>query len=181
MQVESISVKEWLAETRAADVMARDVVTLNVSDPMAFAAQILLENEISGAPVLNDDGQCVGVLSIRDVLDAERSVADEQQKLVSSSFWKSLLVLPPHVYTEKLEAVRDKLVPTSEQLVLQFMSSDLIDVRMNTPLCAVLEKIIFARVHRILVLGAARQLKGIISNTDILIALQAAGNQAAYD
>ncbi|MDH3732928.1 MAG: CBS domain-containing protein [Gemmatimonadota bacterium] len=69
----------------AADVMSRRLHTLRPEMSLASAMKILLRKDISGAPVVNEHGELVGILSERDCLrvaahgeytaeDLERSV-----------------------------------------------------------------------------------------------------------
>jgi CBS domain-containing protein len=59
--------KPLLALT-AADLMSRDVVRLPEHVPLRDAALLLLRNQISGAPVVDAAGRCVGVFSAIDFL-----------------------------------------------------------------------------------------------------------------
>lgn len=52
------------------DYMARDLITLRPEMEINRAMHILLENKISGAPVVDDNGWLVGVLSKKDCLKA---------------------------------------------------------------------------------------------------------------
>ena len=52
------------------DYMARDLITLSPQTEINRAMSVLLDNRISGAPVLADDGTLVGVLSKKDCLKA---------------------------------------------------------------------------------------------------------------
>ena len=54
------------APLTAADLMTRDVVTVPQQLPAADAAQVLLARSISGVPVVDDRGRCVGVFSATD-------------------------------------------------------------------------------------------------------------------
>ena len=54
--------------TTIADYMATDLVTFTPADDIIHAMRILLETHYSGAPVLDADGQLVGVLSKKDCL-----------------------------------------------------------------------------------------------------------------
>jgi len=58
--------KKPLLALTAADLMIRDVVVIPVETSMRTAAHVLAKNQISGAPVVNAEGHCVGVLSIAD-------------------------------------------------------------------------------------------------------------------
>jgi len=63
----NVTNKPLLALT-AADLMIRDVVVIPVGTSMRAAAHLLAKAQISGAPVVNPAGQCVGVLSVADFL-----------------------------------------------------------------------------------------------------------------
>jgi CBS domain-containing protein len=52
----------------AADLMSRNVVLLPEHMALRDAARLLLRNQIGGAPVVDKDGRCVGVLTAIDFL-----------------------------------------------------------------------------------------------------------------
>ncbi|WP_298864067.1 CBS domain-containing protein [uncultured Sulfitobacter sp.] len=52
------------------DYMTRDLITLSPETEINHAMNLLLNNRISGAPVLDASGQLVGVLSKKDCLKA---------------------------------------------------------------------------------------------------------------
>jgi CBS domain-containing protein len=54
----------------AREIMTRSLVTLAPEMPAIEAAEILLQNEISGAPVVDAEGRLVGLLSEMDCLRA---------------------------------------------------------------------------------------------------------------
>jgi CBS domain-containing protein len=60
----------------AEDLMARDLVRLPEGMPLRDAARLLLHNHIGGAPVVDSDGRCVGVLSAIDILRLAEKRAD---------------------------------------------------------------------------------------------------------
>jgi predicted transcriptional regulator len=59
------STKPLLALT-AADLMTRNVITIPQDMSLRAAAQVLFRNQISGAPVVDADGGCIGVLCATD-------------------------------------------------------------------------------------------------------------------
>ena len=171
-----MDVRDWVEKTTAGDLMVREVVTLDPSDVLAQAASVLLRERISGAPVVDEAGTCVGVLSASDIIGAEEKVAEERQEVAESSFFNFNLALPMSVYADKLEQVRDKLAPAAEQVVERFMTSEVVTVDENTALRSVLHQMVDSHVHRVVVLDATRRLFGIISTTDVLAALLRAGS-----
>ena len=66
-----MTVQEWLSDMPAVAIMTTDVVKLSPSDSLASAADVLLREQITGAPVVEANGRCVGVLSVNDVVGAE--------------------------------------------------------------------------------------------------------------
>ncbi len=59
-----------LAELQVKDIMTRDPVTVTPDDTVEHAAQLMLENTISGLPVVDDQGKVVGILTQSDVFRA---------------------------------------------------------------------------------------------------------------
>ena len=58
--------KKHLSALKAVDLMSRDVVTIRQETSMWDAAGLLMKNQVSGAPVVDAAGKCVGVLSAAD-------------------------------------------------------------------------------------------------------------------
>ena len=54
----------------AGDIMVTKLVTLSSHMQLRDAAKLLLKNRISGAPVVNEDGELVGMFSEKDVMSA---------------------------------------------------------------------------------------------------------------
>jgi acetoin utilization protein AcuB len=59
-----------LAELQVKDIMTRDPVTVTTDDTVERAAQLMLENTISGLPVVDEQGKVVGILTQSDVFRA---------------------------------------------------------------------------------------------------------------
>ncbi len=59
-----------LAELHVKDIMTRDPVIVSPDSTVEHAAQLMLENTISGLPVVDDQGQVVGILTQSDVFRA---------------------------------------------------------------------------------------------------------------
>lgn len=57
-----------LSEMKVKDVMTKTPITMKMTDSLEKAAMIMLENKISGIPVLDDSGHLSGILSETDVL-----------------------------------------------------------------------------------------------------------------
>jgi len=53
---------------QAADLISRDVVTIPEKMSLRAAAHLLFQNQISGAPVVDANGRCIGVLCASDFI-----------------------------------------------------------------------------------------------------------------
>ncbi len=49
------------------NVMVREVITVNAKDKVKSAWMTLMEKKISGAPVVDDEGALVGIISMKDI------------------------------------------------------------------------------------------------------------------
>ncbi len=58
-----------MKSVRVADYMATQLVTFKPNDTVFEAMHVFLTRKISGAPVVDDDGRLVGILSETDLLD----------------------------------------------------------------------------------------------------------------
>jgi CBS domain-containing protein len=57
-----------LLDLTAGELMTSDPVRLTERMPLREAARLLLQNQVSGAPVVNARGECIGVLSSSDFI-----------------------------------------------------------------------------------------------------------------
>ncbi len=59
-----------LAELLVKDIMTRDPITVSPEDTVEHAAQLMLENTISGLPAVDNKGDLVGIITQSDVFRA---------------------------------------------------------------------------------------------------------------
>jgi CBS domain-containing protein len=63
-----VTTAELLLARTAEDVMAREVVTIPRRASLRDAARLLRRADVSGGPVVDDEGRCVGMLTAADFL-----------------------------------------------------------------------------------------------------------------
>jgi len=68
-----------LAELHVKDIMTRNPVTVSSEDTVEHAAQLMLENTISGLPVVDGKDNLVGILTQSDVFRAFMHITGIQQ------------------------------------------------------------------------------------------------------
>jgi CBS domain-containing protein len=157
--------KSYPGDYTAADLMTRRVVTVTMSDSLRDVMALLVEHRVSGAPVVNADGECVGVVSATDILGYEQDHSDEVEESneeVAQIFddesqrWESIRL-------SAFALERIAAVPVSE-----VMSRSPITVEPATPAAEVARRMVEHHVHRVLVVDAKRRIKGIVSAFDFV-------------
>src|SRR3954466_11342417 len=93
-----------MLKTKIADVMTRDVFTLDASTPAETAAAELSVRGFTGAPVRDARGRLVGVLSRSDLMDPERTQGSLETKEVAELMTPALFTLHPHA--PAIQAIR---------------------------------------------------------------------------
>jgi len=59
---------------KAKDIMTTDVITVSPETEVAQAANLLLEKRINGVPVVDSDGELVGILCQSDLIAQQKSI-----------------------------------------------------------------------------------------------------------
>jgi CBS domain-containing protein len=146
----------------ARDVMNPVVVTAQENWTIQELAAFLTEHSISGAPVVNDAGRFVGVVSQTDITEnaAEAGNVVENRR-------------NPEREMEKLEEeigredLRQMHVENGSLLVRDIMTPTVYTVPGSTPVSRIARTMISGRVHRLLVTENKRVI-GIITALDML-------------
>lgn len=145
----------------ASDIMARDTVTVSPSASLREALDLMIENRVSGLPVVDHQDRCVGVLSASDIMTVEQDHIAQEDESLGAYFDSD---------TQSWESIR--IAPDDERLadlsVLDAMSNDLICVTPDTPIGKVAGTMVDSAVHRVLVMNADRELLGVVSSFDFV-------------
>ena len=150
----TVTTKPLLALT-AADVMTTSVVTIPQDMRLADAARLLAHEQISGAPVTDSDGHCVGMLSATDFVHWAEDRANGISPRPSPGTDPRLLD------TET----------TPSDTVGAYMTADPVTVSPWRGLRDLARLMLDAHIHRLVVVDEQRWPSGIVSSTDILAAL----------
>jgi len=75
-----------LSQIKVGDIMTRGAITVPPNYTLEEAATLLLENQISGAPVVDDAGQIKGIISQREIFQALVSLSGLRKRGVLFAF-----------------------------------------------------------------------------------------------
>lgn len=171
------TLSEWIRNTTAGDIMTHEVACVHASDRLADAVDLFLRQQISGAPVLDEHGICVGVLSATDILNYE----DKRQQTPTAT--RTETRQPFDIWAcgtewwRQFGRISSQVQPQLGDPVSRYMTRDVVSVTEDTPLSVVLRMMLDAHVHRVLVLDHSRKLKGIVSTMDVLSAMHRAARR----
>jgi CBS domain-containing protein len=147
----------------AADLMVRNPVSIAAGASVKEAAAFLTDKGFSAAPVIDEAGQPVGVLSQSDIVVHDR----ETGPLVSGNpeYYERTDLSPPIVIWR--DVVDGDLVQ-----VRDIMTPVVFSVSPDTPAHKVIEDMLAHKVHRLFVVGGDGVLIGTISAVDVLRCLR---------
>src|SRR5262249_55086265 len=140
--------------------MSRDVTMLPRAMSLRAAAHLLLEMQISGAPVVDESGECVGVLSATDFM---HSVGHGERSGSRPSYSN------PGCFHSAWQVGDEEALPTDD--VGNYMTGDPVTVPPSTSIVELARKMTDAHIHRIIVVDAQHRPIGVVSSTDILAAV----------
>jgi CBS domain-containing protein len=140
---------------RVEEVMTRNVVTVSENNTLLEAAEILRKNKISGAPVLSDEGELVGIISEADVLKV----------LEAGKFSFSRLF---HLFEK--ENVKEELERAAKTKVKDVMSKNPQTIDVNASIYEVASIMHSKGFNRLPVVEGGK-LVGIVARADVLAAL----------
>ena len=152
---------------KAVDVMVRDVITIGPEDTVADAAKLIAQNDVSALPVVDDDGELVGVISEGDLMNREEIGTE-----VHHPWWIEAVTPAATLATEFAKAHGKK--------VEEVMSEDVITATEDTPLAEIASLLERNRIKRIPIVKDGK-LVGIVSRSNLVQALASSngGSSAA--
>jgi CBS-domain-containing membrane protein len=151
-----------LSELRAADVMNRDVVTIESALTMGEAARRMANRGVTSAPVVDEQGRCVGMLSAADYLMREVASGGAGCGRLTDESEFVLRQRPGEALCVEREETRD---------VWSYMSPAVQAIRSETPLVEAAQIMCASHLHRLPVLDGGGRPIGVVSSLDLVSAL----------
>jgi CBS domain-containing protein len=141
---------------RIVEIMTREPITVERDTTIRQLARLFEEFEISGAPVIDDNGVIVGVVSKTD--------------LIRQCMEGTLEEAPGYLFELLSEQADEDVEMVSERIiqVQDFMSTDLVTATPDESIATVARRLAEARVHRAIVIDPQRRPVGIVTSLDIL-------------
>ena len=148
---------------KAQDVMTLGVISVQSNASVMRAVQLMLQNEISGLPVVDDKGSLVGIVTEGDFL--RRGELGTQRKRPR---WLEFLVGPGRLAEEYVHACGRK--------VDEIMTPDPYTVSVDTPVDEIVRLMEKHRIKRLPVVEDGKPV-GMVSRANLLAALASASRE----
>lgn len=142
------------------EIMTRDVITATENDTVLNIVNILRANSIAGVPVVNDQEEVIGVVSVSDIL-----------KLLDDFHWytpffSAMDIL--HLHSDELEDVKRDIEEVSEMKVKDAMSKNPKTIAPDTLIDDAAQIMYSTGFNRLPVLDEKGKLVGIVARADII-------------
>ena len=145
-----------LASLRVADVMARDVQTVGKNQTMSEVAANWVGSGLSSAPVVDELGHCVGVVTATDFVKRESRI----QQLPEEG--------PPLVDDDNAQPYR--CFPITDDFVSHHMTDALQTIHPGESLLHAARVMCAEHIHRLFVVDQQGHPVGVISTMDVVAA-----------
>jgi CBS domain-containing membrane protein len=143
-------------ELTAADMMSRDVVVIPQDMDLRTAAQLLSRGRITGAPVIDHGGRCVGVISATDFIHWAEDLRETGRQA-------------PQCVCADWQVVEAANLP--EAPVAKYMTADPVMATTSSAVADLARMMVDAHIHRVIIVDDERRPVGVVSSTDILAAI----------
>ncbi len=150
----------------ARDLMEARVLTVDPEASLLEVHRLFDEEEISGAPVVADDGSLIGVITATDLI---RAVGDESAVArVDSQYFRDLLPYSSPDWSSGPEDFQDRLAALR---VSDAMTRQVVTIPPSAPASEIARTLRARHIHRVFV-AADSQLLGVVTAFDLLRVLE---------
>ena len=141
----------------AKDIMTKEVISVSPDLVVEKLAEIFWENRISGAPVVDDNGTVIAIVTENDLIDQNKKVHIPTM----------IAILDSVIMLEKADKIEKEIRKMTGTTVKDICSDTLITVEPETPLDEVATIMAEKQVHTLPVLEEGK-LVGVVGKSDII-------------
>ncbi len=140
----------------AKDIMSTHVVTLHEEMLCSEALNVFMLNKFTGAPVINQDGRIVGVVSLTDLLESN----------IHAPFGVDFFT---HGLVEYMEKNIQTAVQSRPGKVKNYVSQNLYTASPETPVNELAALMYRRQIHRLIIVDTqSNELKGLVTTFDLI-------------
>lgn len=142
----------------AKDIMKKQVICVREMDTVEEVIKVILQNNVSGVPVITEDREVVGIVTQKDLMTCERGLN------ISSYiyFVGSILSI------DGVDKSDDEFKKIVERVAKDIMSSPVYSVNEDATLNEIASVMVNRHINRVPVVDKNHKLVGIVSRGDLL-------------
>ena len=141
----------------AMDVMVRDVITVRPDTSVVQAARLLVENDISALPVIDDEGRMVGIISEADLMRREEIGTEKHRP-----WWLESMT--------PATTLADEFAKSHGKCVADLMSRRIVSASEDTPLAEIAALLERHQIKRVPITKDGKVI-GVVSRANLVQAL----------
>ena len=142
----------------ARDIMTTNVITVMANSPIKELATILLDNNISGVPVLEEDGSLYGIATESDLIFQNKRLHVPPVITILDSF----------LFLDNPDRMEQELKKIAGATVKDICSESIVTISPDTPLDEIATIMTDQKIHTLPVLGEQGEMEGIVGKKDII-------------
>ncbi|WP_026894654.1 CBS domain-containing protein [Clostridiisalibacter paucivorans] len=142
----------------AKDIMTKEVVTVNPNDTAEKVTKILLQQEISGVPVVDEKNKVVGIVTEADLMFKDKDI--KMPAYIS--------LLGGFIMLESIKKFEGQLRKMASDKVKDIMTTPVIKVKESDDIRSIVNIMLDKNINRVPVINDEYELVGIIARSDIL-------------
>ncbi len=146
---------------KAKDIMSKNIISVKGTATIEEIAQVFVDNHISGVPVVDDNGDLVGIVTEGDLI----------HKKTSPRAPSVLSILGATIYVQGVHQYRDDFAKLLAMSAHDIMNSEVITVTPDTGVAEIADIFVKKNINRVPVIGKDGKMVGIVSREDIIRSL----------
>ena len=163
-----------LLALRVSEVMSKEVITVEKNQPLSRVAQTLIQRRISAAPVVDEEGICLGIISSTDFMRCALDPDSVKQPGRSASEFQW-----PHQGDDADSP--HEIAPGSEDTAGEHMVSGVQAAYAGASLVSAARMMCAAHLHHLPVINEKGRPVGFLSTLDVVSAMVHAIDEAKND
>lgn len=145
----------------AKDIMTKQVITAPKELSVEKLALLLWENKIGGAPVLDSDGNLIGVVTESDLIDQAKNLHIPTVVSILDSF----------VFLESTQKMDKEIEKMTGRVVGDICAKELVTVNEDASFSEIATIMAEKKIHTLPVLSADGEMVGVIGKSDLIRAI----------
>lgn len=143
---------------KARDIMNENVITVSAEDNVDYLVKILLDNKISGVPVVDEEQKVIGIVTEADLIYPEKSI----------HLPAFIPVLDGIIFLESFKKLEKEIKKMTAYKVKDVMVKNVVTVGEDTDLQEIVNILLNKKINRVPVVNSNNKLVGIVTRSNIL-------------